>query len=41
MKDISAFKLAQRIVNKAYANDNFRSKDDTSCGVIYFVTQEE
>ena len=35
-RHISAFKLAQRIVNKAYANDNFRSKDDTSCGVIYF-----
>lgn len=35
-RHISAFKLAQRIVNKAYANDNFKSKDDTSCGVIYF-----
>lgn len=35
-RHISAFKLAQRVVNKAYANDNFRAKDDTSCGVIYF-----
>lgn len=35
-RDISAFKLAQRVVNKAFANDNFKSKDDTSCGVIYF-----
>ncbi len=35
-RNISASKLAQKIVNKAYANDNFKSKDDTSCGVIYF-----
>lgn len=35
-RHISASKLAQRVVNKAYANDNFKSKDDTSCGVIYF-----
>lgn len=33
---ISASKLAQRVVNRAYGNDNFASKDDTSCGVIYF-----
>ncbi|MFA7082886.1 MAG: SpoIIE family protein phosphatase, partial [Bacteroidales bacterium] len=26
-RDISAFKLAQRVVNKAFANDNFKSKD--------------
>ncbi len=35
---ISANKLAQRVVNKAYSNDRFASKDDTSCGVIYFRT---
>lgn len=35
-KHISASKLAQRIVNKAYSNDNYKSKDDTSCAVIYF-----
>jgi hypothetical protein len=35
---ISANKLAQRVVNKAYSNDRFSSKDDTSCGVIYFRT---
>lgn len=35
---ISANKLAQRVVNKAYSNDRFTSKDDTSCGVIYFRT---
>ena len=35
---ISASKLAQRVVNKAYSNDRFCSKDDTSCGVIYFRT---
>lgn len=33
---ISASKLAQRVVNKAYSNDRFSSKDDTSCAVIYF-----
>lgn len=33
---ISATKLAQRVVNKAYSNDRFSSKDDTSCAVIYF-----
>ncbi len=35
-RNISASKLAQKVVNRAYSNDNFRSKDDTSCGVIYF-----
>lgn len=33
---ISAVKLAEKIVNMAYRNDNYRSKDDTSCGSIYF-----
>lgn len=35
-KNISASKLAQRVVNKANINDHYRSKDDTSCGVFYF-----
>jgi hypothetical protein len=33
---ISAVKLAEKIVNMAYRNDNYSSKDDTSCGSIYF-----
>ncbi|MBR1626781.1 MAG: SpoIIE family protein phosphatase [Bacteroidales bacterium] len=33
---IPAGKLAQRVVDMAHTNDNFDSKDDTSCGVIYF-----
>lgn len=33
---ISAAKLAEKIVNMAYRNDNFNSKDDTSCASIYF-----
>jgi len=33
---ISAAKLAEKIVNMAYRNDNFSSKDDTSCSSIYF-----
>jgi hypothetical protein len=36
MPDISAAKLARKIVNQASMNDNFELKDDTSCGVIYF-----
>ncbi len=34
--DISARRLAMRIANKANINDNYHSKDDTSCLVIYF-----
>ena len=36
MPEISAAKLARKIVNQATMNDNFELKDDTSCGVIYF-----
>ena len=36
MEDISAAKLARKIVNQASINDNFEVKDDTTCGVIYF-----
>jgi hypothetical protein len=33
---ISAAELGERVVKKAFQNDGFSSKDDTSCGVIYF-----
>jgi hypothetical protein len=33
---ISAAKLSEKIVNMAYRNDNYNSKDDTSCASIYF-----
>lgn len=36
MSDISATKLARKIVNQAAMNDGFSVKDDTTCGVIYF-----
>lgn len=34
--DISAQKLAARIINAAFKNDDYNPKDDTSCAVIYF-----
>ena len=36
MQDISATKLARKIINQAAMNDNFSMKDDATCGVIYF-----
>jgi hypothetical protein len=33
---ISAGKLAEKVVNKAQANDGYIPKDDTSCATIYF-----
>lgn len=36
MPDISATKLARKIINQALMNDNFSVKDDTTCGVMYF-----
>jgi hypothetical protein len=36
MPDISAAKLARKIINQASMNDNYEVKDDTTCGVIYF-----
>jgi serine/threonine protein phosphatase PrpC len=33
---ISARNLAERILNTAHRNDGFQSKDDSSCGIIYF-----
>ncbi len=34
--NISAMKLAEKVVNRAVSNDHYHSKDDTSCGVVYF-----
>ncbi len=34
--DISAEKLAGKIVNKAVQHDAYKSKDDTSCASVYF-----
>lgn len=34
--DISAAKLAGRVINKANLNDQFFPKDDMSCAVVYF-----
>jgi hypothetical protein len=36
MSDISATKLARKIINQAAMNDDFTMKDDATCGVIYF-----
>ena len=33
---VSAKQLATRILNMAYRHDGFQSKDDTSCGIIYY-----
>ena len=38
---ISATKLARKIVNRALLNDNYNLKDDTSCGVIYLREPRE
>lgn len=38
---ISATKLAKKIVNRALMNDNYDLKDDTSCGVVYFREPRE
>jgi hypothetical protein len=35
-KNISAANLATKIVNRAIQNDNYTSKDDITCAVIYF-----
>ncbi len=34
--NISATKLARKIINQAAMNDDFSVKDDVTCGVIYF-----
>ncbi len=32
---ISATNIAMRIINRAHRNDNYKAKDDTSCGCLY------
>lgn len=39
--EISATRLARKILNHAAMNDNFEMKDDTSCGVVYFRQPRE
>lgn len=34
--DLSALQLARKVVIRAHVNDGYLSKDDASCGVIYF-----
>lgn len=34
--DMSATKLARKIISQAAMNDQFQLKDDASCGVVYF-----
>ena len=41
MPDMSATKLARKIINQANLNDEFDLKDDTTCGVIYFREPRE
>ncbi len=41
MPDISATKLARKILNQANMNDGFDLKDDATCGVIYFRQPRE
>ncbi len=41
MPDISATKLARKIINQANMNDGFELKDDATCGVIYFRQPRE
>jgi len=38
---ISARNLAGKILNMAHRNDGFQSKDDSSCGIIYFREPRE
>lgn len=33
---ISARQMANRILNMAYRHDGFQSKDDSSCGIVYY-----
>jgi len=39
--EISATKLARKILNQASMNDSFEIRDDASCGVIYFRQPRE
>lgn len=38
---ISARDLAAKVLNMAYRNDGFQSKDDSTCGIIYFREPRE
>lgn len=38
---ISARNLAAKILNMAFRNDGFQSKDDSTCGIIYFREPRE
>jgi hypothetical protein len=38
---ISARNLASKVLNMAVRNDGFQSKDDTTCGIIYFREPRE
>jgi serine/threonine protein phosphatase PrpC len=38
---ISARELAARVINAAFRNDGFQSRDDTSCGIVYFREPRE
>jgi hypothetical protein len=38
---ISASKLARKILNRALMNDNYNLRDDTSCGVVYLREPRE
>ncbi len=40
-QEISATKLARKILNQASMNDSFEIRDDASCGVIYFRQPRE
>ena len=39
--EISATKLARKILNQASMNDGFEMRDDASCGVVYFRKPRE
>ncbi len=41
MPDISATRLARKVINQANMNDGFDLKDDATCGVIYFRQPRE
>ena len=34
--DVSARRLASKVINMAYQNDRYHAKDDTSCASVYF-----
>lgn len=40
-EEISATRLARKILNQASMNDGFEMKDDTSCGIVHFRQPRE